>query len=133
MTKKKKIRMIVIMPTLIVVLLIGALLTFVLTMGAGRAQEDASSGYSGAVEGSMPVGSAVAMPDGSEQAPPNVTPVACDFGGWVGKPVDEAAVKATGRPYRILKPNTPATEDYSAARINVQVDDGGIVTAISCW
>jgi hypothetical protein len=43
----------------------------------------------------------------------------CDFSAWVGRPVDEDAVKETGRPYRILPPGSMATMDYSPERINV--------------
>lgn len=54
------------------------------------------------------------------------------FQNWVGFAVDEAAVKNTGRPYRILRPGDPATMDYSAERINVQIDEQGIVLQVTC-
>jgi hypothetical protein len=78
--------------------------------------------------------------EGEEQgaAPEAETPAmpaartACSFPQWVGKPVDEAAVKAQDRPYRILKPGAPMTMDYSPARIDLKVDDNGVVTEVTC-
>lgn len=55
-----------------------------------------------------------------------------NYDSWVGKKVDERAVKATGKPYRILRPNTPVTEDYSPQRINVIVNDRDIVIEVKC-
>ena len=58
---------------------------------------------------------------------------ACDYPQeWIGQPVDEAAVKAAFKSYRILKPDQPATMDYHAERRNVMIDDNGIVTEIRC-
>ena len=42
------------------------------------------------------------------------------------------ALKATGRPYRILPPDAMATMDYSADRINVHTDANGIVLDVRC-
>jgi len=57
----------------------------------------------------------------------------CNFEAWVGKPVDEAAVKATGRPYRIHTPNSMMTMDHSPQRINVEHEEGGTtVTRVWC-
>lgn len=36
------------------------------------------------------------------------------------------------RPIRILRPGTPVTEDFSAARVNVHVDALNVVQAVSC-
>jgi hypothetical protein len=58
--------------------------------------------------------------------------VSCDFSPWVGHPVDEDAVKATQRPYRILPPGAMATMDYSPQRINLDTDENGIVTRVHC-
>ena len=56
----------------------------------------------------------------------------CEFSHWVGAPVDEAAVQAEGRPYRILPPGAMATMDYSPSRINLNTDDAGIVQSVTC-
>lgn len=56
----------------------------------------------------------------------------CVFEEWVGKAVDEAAVKETGRKYRILKPGAMMTMDHNPQRINVEHDDNGVVTRVWC-
>ncbi len=77
---------------------------------------------------SDPVVSADRIEDGAGTEEP-----ACDFSGWVGKPVDQVALKATGRDYRILKPDAPATRDFQPGRINVYTDEkGGTVLRVSC-
>ncbi len=56
----------------------------------------------------------------------------CDFEGWVGKPVDEAAIKATGRPNRIMAPGAMMTMDHSPQRVNVEHDKDMKVTRVWC-
>jgi hypothetical protein len=56
----------------------------------------------------------------------------CSFESWVGQPVDEAAIKATDRPYRILKPGSMMTMDHNPQRINVEHDDANTVTRVWC-
>lgn len=56
----------------------------------------------------------------------------CSFEGWVGQKVDEAAVKATGRPYRILTPDSMMTMDHNPERINVVHDADMTVTRVWC-
>lgn len=71
----------------------------------------------------------------SDLPPPSreaFTDASCDFEAWVGQPVDEAAVKETGRVYRILKPDSMMTMDHNPERINVVHDDDGKVTRVWC-
>lgn len=71
----------------------------------------------------------------SDVPPPSreaFTDASCDFEAWVGQPVDEAAVKETGRVYRILKPDSMMTMDHNPERINVVHDDDGKVTRVWC-
>ena len=86
-------------------------------------------GYSGSNAG-MPEDAAP-----SSDLPPPAREVfkdaSCDFEGWVGKPVDEAAIKELGRPYRILKPGDMMTMDHNPDRINVEHDNGA-VTRVFC-
>lgn len=78
-------------------------------------------------------GHAIAPMIGSEdQLAPIMGEAPCDFTAWVGRKVDEDAVKATGRPYRLLKPDTPVTMDFNPERINVESDDNDIVTRVTC-
>jgi hypothetical protein len=92
-------------------------------------------------EGSMgeesPAGEAVTEQEipHSDVPPPSreaFKDASCDFEGWVGKPVDEAAVKETGRVYRILKPDSMMTMDHNPERINVVHDEDGKVTRVWC-
>ncbi len=75
------------------------------------------------------------IPPTSDVPPPSREVFAdaeCNFEDWVGKPVDEEAVKATGRKYRIMTPEQPATMDFNQERINVIHDDGGKVVRVFC-
>jgi hypothetical protein len=57
----------------------------------------------------------------------------CDYPKeWIGKPADEKAIKKETKAYRILGPDSMATMDYSADRVNVHTDDKGIVTKVTC-
>jgi len=71
----------------------------------------------------------------SDVPPPSravFTDAECDFEEWVGKAVDEAAIKATGRPNRILEPGSMMTMDHNPQRINVEHDKGMNVTRVWC-
>lgn len=182
MDKKKLRRLIVIFPAVGVMVVVGALITMVLTAGgSGPGGHEASLPESvmaaepatGEVSPDMPVSSEAmppvmdgggapgfspgypgigAMPQsadaqeapggepfyyegggepGMEPLPPEEVP-SCEFSHWVGAPVDEAAVQAQGRPYRILPPGAMATMDYSPSRINLNTDDAGIVQSVTC-
>lgn len=59
----------------------------------------------------------------------------CNFEEWVGKQADaslEAAIKPLNRPYRILPPGTPITQDYSPSRINFDLDAGKKIIRAWC-
>lgn len=78
--------------------------------------------------------------------PPPVAPAAdpgtavCDAGdlaGFVGQPVtgaltDEARRRSGSRSLRVIKPGMPVTMDYRQDRLNVHVDDLGVVTQLTC-
>lgn len=57
---------------------------------------------------------------------------ACSFPQWVGKPIDETAVRRLGRPYRIVPPDAAVTMDHVPERINLHTDAKGIVTKVRC-
>ena len=141
MTRKKKIRMLVMMPALMSVLVVGGLLTLVFSIVPLGAHEAPPRVYNagdaeGVSEGDagLPVvgGGAAGVDAVTDEAAPDAPLPACDFASWVGKPVDEAAVKATGRPWRVLQPGVMVTMEYQEGRINIQVDDAGIVTGVTC-
>jgi len=51
---------------------------------------------------------------------------------WVNKPLDEEAVKAVGREYRILKPDSVMTMDHNPERMNVYINNNEIVLSVMC-
>ena len=106
--------------------------------GATEAQKPISGDLSdSSMAEDSPAGPAVTEQEipHSDVPPPSreaFTDASCDFEAWVGKPVDEAAVKETGRVYRILKPDSMMTMDHNPERINVVHGDDGIVTRVWC-
>lgn len=110
----------------------------------------AGDGMPGAVEGSPGMAEDAVIPEDSMDStewdeegnyiphsdvpPPSrdtFVDAACDYEDWVGKPVDHSALKATGRPFRVLKPGDMMTMDHNPERINVEHDDN-VVTRIWC-
>jgi ribulose-5-phosphate 4-epimerase/fuculose-1-phosphate aldolase len=51
---------------------------------------------------------------------------------WVGQKVDRAAIEATGKPFRVIKPDSMVTMDHNPDRINVVIDDNEIVLEVKC-
>lgn len=59
--------------------------------------------------------------------------VACPIPAhWIGQKVDDAALKGLNRPYRVLSPDSAATQDFNADRLNILTNAKGIVTGIRC-
>lgn len=133
MDKKQKFRVVVIVPVIATVIIAGLAIYFVLQVAASGGQGGTT--YSPQMgEVSDPAHMTVANGDAGENAQeaPVTIEAECNYNDWVGQPVDEEAVKATGRPYRILKPDSAATMDFNPERINVLVDDHDVVTAVRC-
>lgn len=135
MDKKKKFRIVVVVPVLVTVLVAGLAIYFVLQVGAS------GGGHTGVTYspemGQVADPSDMTMANSENAAEsgdeiPAITEAECNYNEWVGQSVNEDAVKATGRPYRILGPNSMATMDFSPQRINVMVDDKNLVTAVRC-
>jgi hypothetical protein len=91
------------------------------------------------MDGESPAGEGVSAGDipHSDVPPPSravFTDAECNFEDWVGSPVSEAeaAAKETGRPYRILTPDSMMTMDHSPDRINVVHEKDGKVTRVWC-
>ncbi|MEM7289364.1 MAG: I78 family peptidase inhibitor [Pseudomonadota bacterium] len=51
---------------------------------------------------------------------------------WIGQKVSNSALKKTGKPFRILPPNSMMTMDHNPERINVHVDESGIIENVKC-
>ena len=64
----------------------------------------------------------------------NATPDTCakaEFASLVGTPINSAELPLT-QTYRVLFPDTVASTDFVADRMQVAVDDTGIVTGLTC-
>lgn len=108
-------------------LVLAGLLVLVNTSNASESPDKAPT-----VEGSASNGAKV-----GEAVPMQPTHVACDFREWLGQTAEmaEMAVKATGRPYRMLPPGSAMTMDYRADRVNIETDGkeaSSKVTKVSC-
>ena len=135
MDKKQKFRVVVIVPVIATVIIAGLAIYFVLQVAASGGKGGTT--YSPQMgEVSDPAHMTIANGDTATgenaQEEPAMAEAECNYNDWVGQPVDEEAVKATGRPYRILKPDSAATMDFNPERINVLVDDHNVVTAVRC-
>jgi hypothetical protein len=58
--------------------------------------------------------------------------VECNFDHWIGSIINKDAARETGRPVRILEPNSMATMDYIPERINIHTDSNGVVIKVIC-
>jgi hypothetical protein len=75
----------------------------------------------------------------SEPAPPppaaTATTDTCNmaqYSALVGKPSSDAGVPAPGPTVRIIKPGDQVTMDFSAARLNIEVNSAGVITSMKC-
>lgn len=67
--------------------------------------------------------------------PPPMQAYSCDFEPWVGMKLQSEmleSIKGAKRPYRVLKPGDAMTQDYSPARVNIEIDDTQTITRIWC-
>lgn len=79
------------------------------------------------------------LPPGSPDGPP--TGQACNAEaaqfavGRVATPalVENARQAAGARMVRVLRPGLAVTQEFSPDRLNLTVDEGGVVTDVSCW
>ena len=134
MDKKKKFRVVVMIPVIATVIIAGLTIYFVLQVGASGGGHTGVTYSPEMAQVADPAHMAVASSEVEtvQGEIPAITEAECSFADWVGHAVNEDTVKATGRPYRILKPNAAATRDFSPERINVLIDDKDIVTAVRC-
>lgn len=79
--------------------------------------------------------SALALPACAQQPPgaeEENTPALCKAQSHIGQPVDAIPEGELTQPYRVLRPGDAATMDYNPRRINVLIDENGIITQIHC-
>ena len=98
--------------------------TFSATTSSGVAE----GGMPGVSEGSEESGALPSYPGEETPAlPPQIAEdvPACDFKNYIGLPVEKLDQKAIfgGRPVRVITPGMAVTMDYSAARINILIDE----------
>lgn len=147
MDKKKKIRVVVIIPVVVTLLVLGGVVTLVLIAGSAKpstvAEIQVIEGMSGVAAGAgLPVGVANAPGSiggnpgyaGDGVPPQEVAGPSCAFDFLIGQTSDQAVAQITpmGRPYRVLTPGSMVTQDYSAERINLMIDESGMVQSVDC-
>lgn len=86
-----------------------------------------------------PPGASIGSP-GSGQTPPatgqGCNPEPAQFAvGRVATPalIESAREAAGARMVRVLRPDMAVTQEYSPDRLNILVDDGGVVREVTCW
>lgn len=113
MNKKKTSRIIFVLPVVVALIVVAVIVTLLLSTGSGRSTAQTTE---------------VAEAENAVAGP------TCEFAFIVGLS-EEAAVKnieSIGRPFRVIKPNSAVTQDYRPDRINLMVNDNGIVQSVDC-
>ncbi|TCT04562.1 peptidase inhibitor I78 family protein [Tepidamorphus gemmatus] len=87
-----------------------------------------------------PPGASIGSSPGSGQTPPatgeGCNPAPAQFAiGRVATPalIESARQAAGARLVRVLRPDMAVTQEYSPDRLNVLVDEGGVVREVTCW
>ncbi len=134
MNKKQKLRVVVIFPVIAVMLVFGGMVYGVLQSAASPSEPSfpATMAQAGAVEGYA--GEDGYDPSQAVEMPAPAPAPSCAFDFLLGQTFEqaEAQVRSMNRPYRILRPGDAVTDDYSADRINLNVDETGIVVSVNC-
>ena len=143
MDKKQKLRVVVIFPVIAVVLVLGGVIYSILqvastpTAALEQEQEQNVSGtpvMENGEEGMAPADDMQAGADEAVTPAPETAAPSCAFDFLIGQTFEQAEeqVKPLDRPYRIIKPGDAVTQDYSPDRINLNVDETGMVTSVTC-
>ena len=54
------------------------------------------------------------------------------YAALVGKPSTDPGVPAAGPTVRIIKPGDQVTKEFSATRLNITLDDKGMIASMRC-
>lgn len=54
------------------------------------------------------------------------------YSALVGKPKTDPAVPPASPTVRIINPGDQVTMDFSAARLNIEVNSAGVITSMKC-
>ena len=134
MSKGKNLGITVGIPVGAALLVLGGVVAFIVAgaVSAGDAQPTGMPGHRGG-EIAPYAAPMVGLEEAVEQTEEHVREeMHCDFAHFIGQPVDEDALRATGREYRILPPGSMYTMDFLEGRINVHTDDHGVVVRVDC-
>ncbi len=139
MDKKKLNRIVMVMPVVLALLVVGGVVGLVLSSGGnGMAPAADVSTAQMEVEAGVVPGEGVPGAAGESSAADGVSHEdvgpSCEFGFLIGQSSEQALAQIVplGRPYRVLTPGAMVTQDYSAERINLTVDESGIVQSVDC-
>ena len=81
---------------------------------------------------------AVAPEQTPPTTPPPVDPALEDtcnkaqYSALIGKPATDAGVPPASATVRIIKPGDQVTMDFSPTRLNIDLDDAGVITTLRC-
>ena len=92
-------------------------------------------GLLGGLVGSLALAACVAEGPGPGPVPPGAPEGACGAPGLQGLVGQNRKVLNTmkfGQPVRIIEPDTAVTMDYIAERLNIELDEAGTITRVSC-
>ena len=139
MDKKQKLRVVVIFPLIAVVLVLGGVIYAVLQVASTPAIALEQT-HEAAAEPAMESGEGMAPANGTQveadapATPPEMAAPSCAFDFLIGQTFEQAEeqVKPLDRPYRIIRPGDAVTQDFSPERINLNVDETGMVTSVTC-
>jgi hypothetical protein len=74
-----------------------------------------------------------APPDASAATTPGAdTCNMAQYSSLIGKPVSDGGVPPASPTVRIIKPDTQVTMEFSAARLNIEVNSTGVITGLKC-
>lgn len=146
MKKKQIIRVIVIIPTLIVVMVLGAVIYGVMQAGsvngiepavsedAAMTQEIPQEGEAAAGGASGNAGGEDNMSDQTGEAGTPQDPLSCAFDFLLGQQAEAALqqILPLGRPYRVIGPGDMVTQDFIEERINLQINEARTIIAVTC-
>ncbi len=125
------------------------------TMSSGTAEAAPPVGASGSEPAPMPMpdqppvgGASMPGSSGPEGVPmpttppdsgmvppaPNMASPSCEFPQFVGLPADDMKVEEVikARPHRLLPPGAAVTQDHAPDRINLELDDQGVIRRVWC-
>jgi hypothetical protein len=121
MNHKTKKRVILVLPVVVALVVVSVVMFFVMFSGA-------------AVTATIAATAQTADASQAIEASTDSSGPSCAFDFLVGLNGDvaQSQIASLGRPIRVLGPDSMATQDYAVERINLHVDDNGVVQSVDC-